>query len=349
MKKIFSFVVLLFLAGCTISSTIESSIYNEISSTISESESGSTEILSTNSSTGRPTVSSTSINSTSSSSNLPELTVESFDLYMGFSALKIRPKFGGVEVKNVEVTYSSYDTSLIEIIDGFAYPLKVGNANVTATSGPQHTIFTIRVRSEISYRFYNQVVGVETSHSQRDPINPTLFIGDSFFDVGQFWTTFYSDFSTFNVFSSGISATQSTDLLLYRNRLLYSYAPKNIVIHIGSNDVYDTSPSLDVNEIISRIILMFDIFLNDLPDVKIYFIGIEHRNSGDYARNNKITQVDSYIQYTYAPAHFSRFTYLDTPSIFNNNMALYLRSDNVHPSGAGYAYYTTLLKESVEW
>jgi lysophospholipase L1-like esterase len=333
MKKIFNCVVILFLAGCTISSTTDSTVHSEISSIDSSAS------LSVISSTSSDII----------SSELLEFTIESFDLYIGFSALKIRPKFGGVEVNNVDITYGSYDTSLIEIINGFAYPLKVGNANVTAIVGIQQTNFTVRVKSEISYRFYNQVVGVETSHSQRNPINPTLFIGDSFFDVGQFWKSFYSDFSAYNVFSSGISATQSTDLLLYRDRLLYAYAPKNIVIHIGSNDVYDTSPSLNVNEIVSRITLMFDTFLNDLPEVKIYFIGVEHRNIPDGGRNIKISQLDARIQNNYVPLHQDRFIYLDTPSVFNNNMETYLSSDNIHPSVTGYAYYTSLLKEVVEW
>ena len=120
--------------------------------------------------------------------------------------------------------------------------------------------------------------------------------------------------------------------------------PKEIVMHIGFNDVH--SGHLPVKDIYSRIVALVEQYRANLPDVKVYFIGVEPKKNGytlgtaNYNSSTiRATALTSMIK-EYATST-EWFTYVDTMDIFVDENGViktnsYLSSDNSHPTLAAY-------------
>jgi lysophospholipase L1-like esterase len=276
-----------------------------------------------------------------------EINILNVVLYEEYSSLPLQVYIDKKLTANYELSFVIADESIARIENGYAIPVNVGLTTVQAFDASNNNCdFTIRVYPATSYRFNTEVLIIENQWKNNKLTNPTVFIGDSFFDTRNFWKTFNNDFQGLNAFSSGISATMSTDLMLYRDRLLYSYNPKNIIMHIGTNDVND-DPNKQTSSFYYKQITTFLKEVIEKTEVPIYYFGIEQRVN---SMNNTITDVvTNQIRDVFAKQNTERFTYLDTPSVFNIDKPRYISGDGVHPSQEGYAYYTSLLKETVDF
>jgi lysophospholipase L1-like esterase len=146
----------------------------------------------------------------------------------------------------------------------------------------------------------------------------------------------------------GLSGSKSTDWVIVRDRLLFHYQPKNVVIHIGTNDINDNPILQTVDQYYATITSFLDLVLDALPETPVYYLGIEDRAGSAGGKNLYSEKVTAMIKDTYAPKH-SGFTYVDSPSVFNADQAKYIRADNIHPSADGYAYYVKKLREIVSF
>ena len=91
-------------------------------------------------------------------------------------------------------------------------------------------------------------------------------MGDSFFDTG-FWSDFYSTYSRKNAITMGISATTTTDWEYMAERLVYPVNPKAVVIHCGTNNIFDDHKN--ANTAIDDVKKLFDMVHENLPDALI--------------------------------------------------------------------------------
>jgi len=166
--------------------------------------------------------------------------------------------------------------------------------------------------------------------------NTTLFLGDSFFDVREFWTDFYTDdYAGKDVFTAGIGSSRShywteylADTVL---NVFKDTAPKNIVIHVGTNDVHGGGYTTD--KVTDNLIGLFTKLHERYPDTKIYYFGITHRDGkspdNDNVVNGNISQWCQTQDY---------ITYIDTPSLISYDML----KDGIHPK---LQYYSIFVEE----
>lgn len=271
--------------------------------------------------------------------------------YLGYSEVKIDTYLDNVLTQDLDLYYDIIDTSICEIVNGYVRGKVIGQTEVYAsTVNGQEVSFTVYIKNPIEYTFNTAVNTIEEAYTLKEsPANPTLFIGDSFFDDRNFWRTFYDDFSEQqNVFSAGISSSQTTDWVIARDRLIFEFEPKNIVMHIGTNDINDGSVQLTVEQYYQQITHLLTIVCEQLPTTPIYYFGIENRtvSSGYGARNIYAEKVTKKIQEEFS-LRYSNFHYIDSPSVFNANQAKYISFDGIHPSSDGYRYYTEILNEIV--
>lgn len=167
--------------------------------------------------------------------------------------------------------------------------------------------------------------------------NITLFIGDSFFDTRSFWSNFYSDLSEYKVKSFGIGSTTSYDWEIFEQELIRPYKPKNIVIHIGSNNVFDDNrPAFETVDALKR---LFTLIKGNLPDTPIYFFGIPKRLNSD-AKNAIVLEVNEKINQWCAKRDW--ITYLNTPLLIQDHML----KDGVHIYQQYYSIYINELLNS---
>ncbi|MDR0831685.1 MAG: SGNH/GDSL hydrolase family protein [Bacillales bacterium] len=270
-----------------------------------------------------------------------ELKINTVVLYLNYSAMPINKLVNGV-LSSVDLYYEIENESIAFIENDLAYPLLVGSTDVYASmQDGTETSFKINVRQEQEFKFNVDVhTRVEQFGLNGVQDSPTLFWGDSFFDPNVFWRDFYTDFEDLNCFTAGVSSSKASDWMFMRDRLIINYHPKNIVIHIGTNDVND-SAYLSINQYYDIITTTLDFIRLALPESNIYYLGIENRVNEAGAKNQYTTLVTEKIRDEYV---FANFHYIDTPSIFNVNQSKYMSGDNVHPSREGYLYYVETLK-----
>ncbi len=93
-----------------------------------------------------------------------------------------------------------------------------------------------------------------------------LFTGSSSI---KFWKTLSTDFPNDPVLNRGFGGSQMSDLLYYRDSLIFKYSPDKVFIYEGDNDIALGKTTL---EIMSDTKLLARHIRERLPDTDIYFI-----------------------------------------------------------------------------
>ncbi len=167
-----------------------------------------------------------------------------------------------------------------------------------------------------------------------------LFMGDSFFDT-YFWSDFYTTYGRKNAYTMGISATTTTDWEYMVERLVFPVQPKAVVIHCGTNNIFDDRKSAAAaTEDVKR---LFNLVHANLPDAEIYYFGIEPR----VGRDNTVPKAVNANVIEFADAN-DWVTYIDSPSWCYDTNGDVIESffrDGVHPTVANYAKYVEALDD----
>lgn len=292
---------------------------------------------------------------TNKTSNEPmELKITNVKHYLGYSPTEIKTYVNKELTRDLDLYYEIMDESICSISnDGYVTGLAIGQTTVYASmiDGTEES-FEVYVNDPTEYIYNRDVCSREEAFTLRgNPKDSTIFIGDSFFDENNFWKTFYMDFEcTPKCVALGISGSKSTDWMMFRDRLVNNYQPKNVVIHIGTNDINDNSVLGTIDGYYRQITDFLEAIVSKLPNTNFYYLGSENRtvSSGYGAKNAYAEQVTAKIKEEYAPKH-ANFTYIDSPSVFNANQEKYMSSDGIHPSADGYKYYVETLNQLIQY
>ena len=175
-----------------------------------------------------------------------------------------------------------------------------------------------------------------------------LFLGDSFFDT-YFWSDFDTTFAGKNMLTAGISATTTYEWDEWVDELVYPYAPENIVIHLGTNDIWDCHD--DGKKAGNNVVELLTDLSQNLPNTKIYWYSIEYRRN--YAKGYTLDATYAMVREANAIVKAycdttDQVTYLDSMSFstLNNDGMTYNDAffrDGVHPTLENYQYYVDLL------
>ena len=171
--------------------------------------------------------------------------------------------------------------------------------------------------------------------------NTTVFIGDSFFDRRYYWTDFYSDdMNGKDAFLAGIGSTRTdhwSEILDEIFSVFGKKTPKNIVIHLGTNDIGNGSTTKMVTTGLQN---LFKQIHKKYPNTNVYYFGITDRY--DHTQVRKTIAETNRTMSTWC-ADQDYITYIDTPSLITKDM---LQSDNLHPKLETYAVFTEALKKA---
>ena len=232
-----------------------------------------------NNSTSSSEVSSSSVISSSSSSSsvLPdygELVIPNMKIFTNFPDTPL-PSFTLSEYAS-DITYEVKNTSVVEFKDGYMVGKKAGETEVVAKTEYHETTFKVSCYNYNGGDWYvNRVASVEQRWiNAGKPEGGTLFIGDSFFDT-EFWSDFYTTFKDGNTFTHGVSSSTTTDWEIFASRLVYPVNPKNIVMHLGTNNAYDDKE--DQYTVFENTKILLNKIHDRLPETKVYYFAIEPR------------------------------------------------------------------------
>ena len=225
-------------------------------------------------------------------------TVKNAETFEGYF-MTVKPTFNG---EATQVTYTS-DSENIEITGYNVKGITKGTATVTATDGSYTTTFTVTVKSsdqatdngkarplsEEDARLNSVKTGL--SSFDYDEGELVLFAGDSFMDERWFFVDFYSSsrFGVKNAYTVGISSSRAS-AWKYLMQNYYSYQPKAIVLHIGTNDLFDGG--LSASAVLDNLYTLLSMSNENMPDTHIYWWTIEQR-IGQESYNAIIKQINS--------------------------------------------------------
>ena len=284
-----------------------------------------------------------------------ELIIEDMTLYLSFPD-KPFVTFTNPEYA-CEITYTILESDYysIEEEDGYFSSKRSDYALVEATTQYHTTTFEIEAKryNGISDWYLNKVTEKENYWKNNGAQKGgTVFIGDSFFDT-EFWSNFYTTYKGNNAYTTAISSSTIKDWEVFSSRLLYPLEPENVVVHCGTNDLWDDKESAEV--VSDNIQRYFDTVHKRLPDANIYWFAIEPRS---YAMSNFGLTFDltSYEKLVAVNASMEEYcsqndfvTYLDatsncytTPPSVNTSFF----RDGTHPTLANYMIYVYMLQDA---
>ena len=283
-----------------------------------------------------------------------ELVIPDMKIYTEFPD-KPQPTFTNPEYAS-EITYTVVDNNIIKYENGYFSATRASVATVEATTEYHSTTFT--VTSEV----YTDKKGVQTANwylsrigsveaqwlNDGKPNGGTLFIGDSFFDT-EFWSDFYQLYSTNeNVYTHGVSSSTTTDWEIFAKRLVYPVAPANIVMHLGTNNLYDDKEN--AAQCYENTVRLLEEIHARLPETKVYYFAIEPRGYGlnggtfDQSSYDRISEVNNNMK-AYCEAN-DYLVFVDaTLYCYTTGITVNLDffRDQVHPKLENYLTYHELL------
>ena len=265
--------------------------------------------------------------------------------WVGYPNATVIPLFSNEEYKEA-LTYE-YDTSALTIdaATNSVTALKKGVHSVTAKSKHFSTSFFVRIEEVDTSDKKFSAKEFAAAAEQRKKIwnengidgQTTIFIGDSFFDTA-FWTGFYTaEYVGKDALCLGISATTTYDWEEWVTGWLSETKPKNIVMHVGTNNVYDDGDT--VNNAVSAYQRLFIIMHEQFPETHIYWFGVTQR-SYDSLKIGYVEKINNRMKNWCAAFDF--ITYIDTPSLITNDML----KDTVHPKPENYKVFVEELAKT---
>jgi len=260
------------------------------------------------------------------------------------------PHFSKEDMKETLSYAVKNDTQNVQplTIDSSKQTIKANVAGewvVTATSEHFSAEFTVKaqeVDTQAAYAQTSKYSSYINTYRQRwedygTDKQTTVFIGDSYFDPGIFWTDFDADYGDKDMLAFGISSSVTEQWETMASSIFMEKSPENIAIHCGTNNIYDSKENEDLSiPAVQRLLYKLHALY---PETHLYYYGItqrayESRVGVDF---NLVTATNAA---TKAFANERNWvTYLATEEQFNASML----KDQVHPKPEHYHIFVDAL------
>ncbi len=286
---------------------------------------------------------------TTYSVDLGTMSIDDLYAWVDYPASEIDISFEYPEYEE-ELVYSYDQTKLqIDAAKKTVKALSAGDFEVTATriSDGFNTTFTVHAETVNRNSEYFNVSSYEKNIENCKKIwdnkgkngSTTLFIGDSFFGGGC-WSdsSFYDDcYKCKDAVRSGIGGTTSCDWEIFADTFLKDISPKNIVMHVGTNNVHNDQMTAD--QLFKALQRMFYLIHDRVPSAKIYYFNITQRHSTD-AQKEIVSQVNANMQDWCEKREW--ITLIDTCSLITSDMLTW----DGHPLPENYSIFVNALNKT---
>src|SRR5688572_17785994 len=113
--------------------------------------------------------------------------------------------------------------------------------------------------------FWNDIQSFKKQDSTAfPPQNAILFIGSSSFTM---WQDVQKDFPGYTIINRGFGGSTLLDQIRYVRDIVFPYAPKQIIIYCGENDLA-ASDTVDGNDVAGRFRKLFTLIREKFPKVQ---------------------------------------------------------------------------------
>lgn len=189
--------------------------------------------------------------------------------------------------------------------------------------------------------FWNDILAFKKAdRAQTPPKNAILFVGSSSFTK---WKDVQDYFPGYTIINRGFGGSQLTDVIRYAYDVILPYAPKQVVIYCGENDLA-SSPAIKAEEVVLRFQTLFGIIRQNFPGTTIDFISVKPSPSRavhfpEFRKAN--AQISAFLKQQKNAAFINVYDAMlneegkPKPEIFLN--------DNLHMNEKGYRIWQTII------
>lgn len=173
----------------------------------------------------------------------------------------------------------------------------------------------------------------EADRTSPPPRGGIEFVGSSSIRL---WTTLAQDFPDKPVFNRGFGGSQLADSVNFADRIIIPYAPKQVVIYAGSNDI---NAGKSAAEVYGDFVALVTKIRKGLPRTKIAFIAVSP-NPARWSQIDRVREVNRLVA-AYCKEH--NLTFIDTFSLMLGEDGQpkpdIFVSDRLHMNAKGYAIW----------
>ena len=182
--------------------------------------------------------------------------------------------------------------------------------------------------------FWNEIVAFKKSDSITfPPKNAILFVGSSSFRM---WQDVQKDFPGHSIINRGFGGSSLTDVIRYQKDIIFPYAPRQIVIYAGENDLAG-SDTLQAQTVVHRFVQLFADIRGQLPNVPIAFVSIKPSPSRAHLMPRMVlanTMIEAFLKTQPHTAYVDVYSRMLTPE--GKPMTDIFLQDNLHMNRKGY-------------
>ena len=202
-------------------------------------------------------------------------------------------------------------------------------------------VISLNINAQDPTRFASEIESIQAREFERiEGLPLALFTGSSSIRM---WAELENSFPSYQVLNHGFGGSEFSDLIHYKEELIFDYAPEYLFIYEGDNDINSGKNPSDIAEEANNLILEIK---ERLPRTRIFLISPKPSISrwelrDQYLKVNLLlSQVSTVHRSTY---------YIDvwTPMMDENNEVrtdLFIE-DNLHMNEVGYAIWKEVIGE----
>lgn len=185
--------------------------------------------------------------------------------------------------------------------------------------------------------FWNDIEAFKKQDSIKMPLaNQVLFTGSSSFTK---WTDIQNYFPATPIINRGFGGSSFSDLLMYKEQVIFKYHPKQIVIYCGEND-FASNDTVSVETVVSKFKLLFTLIRNWNKKIPVAFVSLKPSPSRQHLMPKFVAankQIELFLkQYRKAAFIDVYFKMLDKDG---SPMKDIFGPDNLHMNAKGYAIW----------
>jgi len=188
-------------------------------------------------------------------------------------------------------------------------------------------------------RFESEIVAFEKADQKNNPGDKiNLFVGSSSIRM---WQSLNEDFPNVNVLNRGFGGSETSDAILYFDRIVKPYRPQKIFLYEGDNDIANGK---SVDTVFNDFQQFVSLVEENLPDAQVYFIAIKPSPSR-WSIHLEMELANQMIKEICNQKKNLQFIDVYTPMIGMNGKPtpeLFV-SDSLHMTRKGYEIWTQVI------
>jgi lysophospholipase L1-like esterase len=168
-----------------------------------------------------------------------------------------------------------------------------------------------------------------------------LFTGSSSFTK---WTDVQNYFPDFPIINRGFGGSSLTDLIRYKEEVIYTYQPKQIVMYCGENDIA-ASDSITGKMVLERFKQLFSDIRQRLPGVPFIYISMKPSPSR-WQMKDRLTNGNKRIRKFLKKKNKARFISVWNAMLGPDGKPMddIFITDKLHMNAKGYAIWQKLIQ-----